>query len=104
MEALRKIHMVLCERASRCNFSFSGMGVRPSPRVRIMVCTFSGMVNWDCKAAAAARKEEIPGVTPRIFLELTGKDGRPVRLIDYASAGKDYKTPIAAFLPLSGED
>lgn len=48
--------------------------------------------------------KEIPGVTPRIFLELTSKDGRPVRLIDYASAGKDYKTPIAAFLPLSGED
>ena len=56
------MHIVLCERASKCNFSFSGMGVRPSPRVRMMVCTFSGMVNCDCKAAAAARKEDIPGV------------------------------------------
>ena len=39
--------MVLCERAMRCSFSRSGMGVRPSPRVRMMLCTFSGMVNCD---------------------------------------------------------
>ena len=37
-------------------------GVRPSPRVRIMLCTFSGMVNCDLNAAAAAWNEEIPGV------------------------------------------
>ena len=62
MPALRKMHMVLCERAMRCSFSRSGIGVRPSPRVSMMLCTFSGMVNCDFRAAAAAWKEDMPGV------------------------------------------
>ena len=62
MAALRKMHIVLCERASRWSFSRSGIGVRPSPRVRMMVCVRSGMVNWLRSSAAAARNDEIPGV------------------------------------------
>ena len=56
------MHIVLCEAASRESCSRSGTGVRPLPRVRMMVCTRSGMVNSLCSSAAAAWKEEIPGV------------------------------------------
>ena len=56
------MHIVLCDCASLCSCSRSGIGVRPSPRVRMMVCTFSGIVNCERSAAAAAWKAEMPGV------------------------------------------
>ena len=36
----------------------------------------------------------------RVHLVFTDADGREFSLIDYASAGKDWKTLIAAWLPV----
>ena len=53
--------MVLCERAMRCSFPVRAwVSVLRRGKVSMMLCTFSGMVNCDFKAAAAAWKEDMP--------------------------------------------
>ena len=43
--------------------------------------------------------EIAPGIPCRLSCTFTGEDGQPFRLVDYASAGRDWQTPIAAWLP-----
>ena len=49
--------------AIKAMFSFSGTGVRPSMRVRIRDWLTPGRVYSAPRAAAAAQKLEMPGVT-----------------------------------------
>ena len=43
--------------------------------------------------------EIVPGSPCRLKLEFEGEDGERFRLVDYASAGRDWDTEIAAWLP-----
>ena len=44
-------------------------------------------------------KEIIEGVPCLLKVEFTDKMGEKIYLVDYASAGRDWKTEIAAWLP-----
>ena len=48
-------------------------------------------------------KEIVPGSPCMVDLEFEGKNGEKFRLVDYASAGRDWETPISAWLPTTGK-
>ena len=59
----KKMHSVQWWRASSASDSPSGMGVRPSTRVKITLCVTSGKVRLSTAAAAEAIADDTPGTT-----------------------------------------
>jgi hypothetical protein len=59
----RKMHSVLRCAARAARSSPAGMGVRPSTRVKMVVCVTSGRVKLSTAAAAEAMAEDTPGTT-----------------------------------------
>ena len=59
----KKMHSVQWWRASSASDSPSGMGVRPSTRVKITLCVTSGSVKLSTAAAAEAMADDTPGTT-----------------------------------------
>ena len=51
-------------------------------------------------ATVTGEKEIIPGEACMLSCKLESTDGRPITLVDYASAGKDWEAVIAAWLPI----
>ena len=49
-------------------------------------------------ATVTGEKEIIPGEACMLTCKLESTDGTPITLVDYASAGRDWKTRIAAWL------
>ena len=45
------------------------------------------------------KSEIVPGESCLLRCELAATDGEPITLVDYASAGRDWETMIAAWLP-----
>lgn len=50
------------------------------------------------RAKISESKEIVPGQPCMVSCRLQGTDGEEITLVDYASAGRDWKTPIAAWL------
>lgn len=50
-------------------------------------------------AKVSEEKEIIPGEPCLLRCYLESEDGQRITLVDYASAGRDWKTVIAAWLP-----
>ena len=59
------------------------------------LCHSDGMVRF----RVCEDREILPGEPCILHCEFTDTNGDPVHLIDYASAGKDWETAIAAWLP-----
>ena len=57
------MHSVQRWAARAARSSPSGMGVRPSTRVKMVVCVTSGKVKLSIAAAAEAMAEDTPGTT-----------------------------------------
>lgn len=50
-------------------------------------------------AEVSGSKEIVPGEPCMLRCELAGENGEKITLVDYASAGRDWETVIAAWMP-----